>query len=78
MALGAATAVEEAGLKGIAIVGFDATPDGLAAVKSGELTGTIQQKPGLIGKEGVDAAMRLLAGKPVPPSIAVPVSLISH
>jgi ribose transport system substrate-binding protein len=78
MALGAATAVEEAGLKGIAIVGFDATPDGLAAVKSGELAGTIQQKPGLIGKEGVDAAIRLLAGKTVPTSIAVPVSLISH
>ena len=76
MALGAATAVNEAGLKGVAIVGFDATPDGIAAVKSGELTATVQQKPRLIGKEGVDAAKRLLAGEPVPKSIAVPVSLL--
>ncbi len=78
MALGAATAVEEAGLKNVAIVGFDATPDGVAAVKAGQLTGTIQQRPELIGKAGVDAAKRLLAGQPVPTSIAVPVSLISH
>jgi ribose transport system substrate-binding protein len=78
MALGAATAIQEAGLKGVAIVGFDATPDGIAAVKSGELTATVQQRPREIGKEGVDAAKRLLAGDPVPASIAVPVSLISH
>jgi ribose transport system substrate-binding protein len=78
MALGAATAVNEAGLKGVAIVGFDATPDGVAAVKSGELTATVQQRPRLIGKEGVDAAKRLLAGESVPASIAVPVTLISH
>jgi ribose transport system substrate-binding protein len=78
MALGAATAIQEAGLKGIAIVGFDATPDGVAAVKSGELTATVQQKPREIGKEGVDAAKRLLAGEPVPSSIAVPVALLSN
>jgi ribose transport system substrate-binding protein len=78
MALGAATAINEAGLKGVAIVGFDATPDGVAAVKDGELTGTVQQKPELIGKAGVDAAKRLLAGESVPKSIAVPVALISH
>jgi ribose transport system substrate-binding protein len=78
MALGAATAIQEAGLKGVAIVGFDATPDGVAAVKSGELSGTVQQKPALIGKAGVDAAKRLLAGESVPASIAVPVSLLSN
>jgi ribose transport system substrate-binding protein len=78
MALGAATAIEEAGLKDVAIVGFDATPDGVAAVKDGQLAGTIQQKPALIGKSGVDAAKRLLEGKPVPTSIAVPLALISQ
>ena len=78
MALGAATAIEEAGLKNVAIVGFDATPDGVAAVKDGQLAGTIQQKPRLIGKFGVDAAKRLLEGEPVPASVAVPLALISH
>lgn len=78
MALGAATALNEAGLKNVAIVGFDATPDGVAAVKAGQLTGTVQQKPARIGKAGVDAAKRLLAGESVPTSIAVPVSLLSN
>jgi ribose transport system substrate-binding protein len=78
MALGAATALDEAGLKDVAIVGFDATPDGLAAVKSGQLAGTIEQKPALIGKLGVDAAKALLEGRPVPASIAVPLTLISQ
>jgi ribose transport system substrate-binding protein len=78
MALGAATALDEAGLKGVAIIGFDATPDGVAAVKDGQLAGTIQQKPELIGKLGVDAAKALLEGRPVPTSIAVPLALITN
>jgi ribose transport system substrate-binding protein len=78
MALGAATALAEAGLKGVAIVGFDATPDGVAAVKDGQLAGTIQQKPELIGKLGVDAAKGLLEGKAVPTSIAVPLTLFTN
>ena len=78
MALGAATAIDEAGLKHVAIVGFDATPDGVAAVRDGQLAATIQQKPDLIGRLGVDAAKQLLDGKAVPASIAVPLALISH
>jgi ribose transport system substrate-binding protein len=78
MALGAATAIDEAGLRHVAIVGFDATPDGVAAVRDGRLAATIQQKPDLIGKLGVDAAKELLEGKSVPASIAVPLALISH
>lgn len=78
MALGAATAIDEAGLKHVAIVGFDATPDGVAAVRDGQLAATIQQKPELIGKLGVDAAKRLLQDKPVAADIAVPLALISR
>jgi ribose transport system substrate-binding protein len=78
MALGAATAIDEAGLKDVPIVGFDATPDGVAAVRNGQLAATIQQKPDLIGKLGVDAAKRLLEGKSVAADIAVPLTLISH
>lgn len=41
MALGAADAVAKSGRSGIEIVGIDATPQGLAAVKDGRLLGTV-------------------------------------
>jgi ribose transport system substrate-binding protein len=78
MALGAQKAVAEAGLKGVAIVGFDATPDGKAAVQAGELAATIQQKPELIGKLGVQEALLLIQGKPAQSKVPVPLDLISH
>ncbi len=45
MALGAALAVKDAGLN-IPILGFDALPEALAAVQSGDLVGTVEQSPG--------------------------------
>ncbi len=45
MALGAMQVVEEQGLD-IAIIGFDALPEALAAVRDGGLTATIEQAPG--------------------------------
>jgi ribose transport system substrate-binding protein len=78
MALGAERAIEEAGLKNVAIVGFDATPDGVAAVKAGKLAATVQQKPELIGKMGVDTAKLLIEGKPVDRNIPVPLTLVTQ
>jgi ribose transport system substrate-binding protein len=78
MALGAEKAIEEAGLKNVAIVGFDATPDAVAAVKAGKLAATVQQKPDLIGKLGVDTAKLLIEGKPVDRNIAVPLALVTQ
>jgi ribose transport system substrate-binding protein len=78
MALGAQRAIEEAGVKNVAIVGFDATPDAVAAVKAGKLAATVQQKPELIGKMGVDAAKLLIDGKPVAASIPVPLALVTQ
>jgi ribose transport system substrate-binding protein len=78
MALGAERAIEEAGLKNVAIVGFDATPDGVAAVNAGKLAATVQQKPELIGKMGVDTAKRLIEGKPVDRNIPVPLALVTQ
>jgi ribose transport system substrate-binding protein len=78
MALGAERAIEEAGLKNVAIVGFDATPDAVAAVKAGKLAATVQQKPELIGKMGVDTAKQLIDGKPVEPNIPVPLALVTQ
>jgi ribose transport system substrate-binding protein len=78
MALGAERAIEGAGLKNVAIVGFDATPDAVAAVKAGQLAATVQQKPELIGKMGVDTAKLLIEGKPVDRNIPVPLALITQ
>jgi len=78
MALGAERAIEEAGLKDVDIVGFDATPDAVAAVKAGKLAATVQQKPELIGKMGVDTAKLLIEGKPVDQKIPVPLALVTR
>ena len=45
MALGARQVVQEQGLD-IAIIGFDALPEALAAIRDGGLTATIEQMPG--------------------------------
>lgn len=77
MALGALRAIEEDGLKNVIIVGFDATADGVAAVKAGKLAGTVQQKPELIGKMGVDAAQSLIDGQSIEKNIPVPLALVT-
>ena len=45
MALGAMQVVQEQGLD-VAIIGFDALPEALAAIRDGGLTATIEQTPG--------------------------------
>jgi ribose transport system substrate-binding protein len=76
MALGAEKAIEAAGVKGVVIVGFDATADAVAAVKAGKLGATVQQKPELIGKKGVEVAKLLIDGQPVEKNIPVPLELV--
>ncbi|MEM0905786.1 MAG: substrate-binding domain-containing protein [Pseudomonadota bacterium] len=57
MALGAMQVVSEQGLD-IAIVGFDALPEALAAVRDGGMTATVEQSPGGQSR----AAMEALVG----------------
>ena len=78
MALGAQKAVEAAGLKNVVVVGFDATPDAVAAVKAGSLAATVQQKPDLIGQYGVQTAKKLIDGQTVDKSIPVPLDLVKQ
>jgi inositol transport system substrate-binding protein len=55
MALGAMEAVKGRGLSGkVAIMGFDALPEALAAVRDGNLTATIEQFPGGQSSRAVD------------------------
>ncbi len=68
MALGAVAAVKSAGLKGIKIVGFDGSPDAVAAIEAGEMQATALQPAVLIARMAVDEADALLktgsTGKP--------------
>lgn len=66
MALGAARAIVEAGKKGkILLIGFDAGPSVLEAIKRGDMQGTIAQQPYRMGELGVELANAILLGKPV-------------
>jgi erythritol transport system substrate-binding protein len=60
MALGAAAAVKSAGLKNIRIVGFDGSPDAIAAIRDGEMQATALQPAVDIARLAVDQADRFL------------------
>ncbi|WP_203245865.1 ribose ABC transporter substrate-binding protein RbsB [Sporosarcina beigongshangi] len=75
MALGALEAIEAAG-KDITVIGFDATDDAVKSVEDGKLAGTVAQKPELIGKKAVEAAVQSLKGETVEASIPVELELI--
>jgi ribose transport system substrate-binding protein len=67
MALGAARAVDEAGLAGkVAIVGNDGTADAIEAVKNGTMAATIATPGYLQGFIAVSTALHHLNGKAVP------------
>lgn len=73
-ALGAARAIEAAGMKGkVAVIGYDATPEGQAAIKSGAMYGDAIQHPDQIGQKTIDAIHDYFAGKSPPAKIAVTV-----
>jgi ABC-type sugar transport system substrate-binding protein len=72
MALGAVQAAKEMKRK-LLIVGFDYTPDGRAAVESGDLVASIAQDPEEMGRLAIRTAALLLNGKEVDPNINVPV-----
>ncbi|MBV9102394.1 MAG: substrate-binding domain-containing protein [Candidatus Eremiobacteraeota bacterium] len=71
-ALGAATAVNAAGMKGkIAVIGYDATPEARAAIKDGTMYGDAIQHPDEIGKKTIDAINAYFSGKTPPAKISV-------
>lgn len=76
MALGAVDAVSAAG-KGIAVVGFDAIDEAIAAVKEGRMAATVAQMPAKMGKTAVQTAIKLMNGEKVPSSIPITVMLIT-
>jgi ABC-type sugar transport system substrate-binding protein len=76
MALGAMQVVQEQGLE-IAIIGFDALPEAIAAVRDGGLAGTIEQMPGGQSRGALDALVAYLRDgtKPEPLTLLTPIAI---
>ena len=60
MALGASAALEAAGLENVIVVGFDGSPDVLAAIRAGKIQATVLQPAAKIARLAVDEAHRYL------------------
>ncbi|HEY3343686.1 MAG TPA: sugar ABC transporter substrate-binding protein [Anaerolineaceae bacterium] len=76
MALGAATAAKAAG-KSLIIVGFDASPNGLTAIKNGDLTASVAQFPTKIGELGTLTAAAVARGQKVDAFVNTGVQVVS-
>jgi ribose transport system substrate-binding protein len=76
MALGALNAAKAAG-KTLVIVGFDASPDAIASIEAGELTGSIAQFPGKIGELGTLTAAAVARGETVEEFVNTGVEVVS-
>jgi inositol transport system substrate-binding protein len=78
MAIGAIQSLKQARLLARTIVaGIDATPDALAAMKSGDLKVTVFQNAPAQGSGAVDAALKLVRGENVPGFVWVPFELVT-
>lgn len=76
MALGAMQVVQEQGLD-IDIIGFDALPEALAAIKDGSLTATIEQMPGGQSRNALNEMVDFLRNgtKPEPVVLLTPIAI---
>lgn len=77
MALGAIQAIKAAKRDDIVVVGFDAIDDAKAAIKAGEMLGSIAQYPSAMGYTAVQKAVEAIEGKPIEEHIGTKVELIT-
>ena len=78
-AQGAATGIEQAGKKdAVKIVGFDAGPDQIQALKDGVVQALVAQQPGTIGVDGLNQAVLALNGETATPKIQTGFSIITR
>lgn len=78
MALGAVQALGERAGSEVRIVGFDAVDDALDAIQEGTMNATVAQQPEEIGSLGVENAMQVIGGEPIPEEIPVEVNLVTE
>ena len=75
---GAATAVRQAGLRGkLTVVGVDAYPSQVEAMKAGDVQALISQSVADIGKQSVLQAYNAVSGKPVEKQILVGATILT-
>jgi ribose transport system substrate-binding protein len=74
---GSATGVRQAGGKDITIVGFDAGPNQIKALKDGTVQALVAQQPSTIGSDGVTQADAAIKGTTVTPKIQTGFSIIT-
>src|SRR5262249_41639789 len=78
-AVGVFRAIEGRGKKGqIKIVGFDASPDLLDALRGGTIDALVVQNPFKIGYEGVKTAVAVIRGQPVEKRIDTGVVVVTR
>lgn len=74
MALGAVEALRSAGLKNVMVIGFNAAPEALKMVKSGEMAATVEQSPSLQIRAALDQLVEnIRQGKPLTGAIVKPI-----
>ncbi len=78
MALGAIDALEAAGRPLPPIVGVNAVPDAIAAIKAGKLLATASFDAMKMACLATEAAVRHLRGEPVPREIKLPVEIVDR
>lgn len=74
---GSATGVRQAGGKDITIVGFDAGPNQIKALRDGTVQALVAQQPSVIGEDGVTQANASLTGGTVEPKIQTGFTIIT-
>jgi len=79
MAIGAAMALKQAGTKkgSVLIAGVDGTPDGLNAIKKGEMTVSVFQDAKGQADGSIDTAVKMVKKQPVEQAVWVPYRLIT-
>ena len=77
--LGAIQSVKNAGIDpgGIILVGFDAGPDEVAAIKAGTETASVAQFPAKIGSLGIATLYNAVKGKPVAKNVDTGTALVT-
>ena len=72
-------ALDAAGRSDVLVVGYDATPEARTAIAGGTLLqADAVQDPVEIGRRTIEIVAQALAGRDVPPVVAVPVSLVTR
>ncbi|BAQ80591.1 sugar ABC transporter substrate-binding protein [Pseudomonas sp. St29] len=79
MAIGAAMALKQAGVErgSVLIAGVDGTPDGLRAVKKGDLAISVFQDAKGQADGSIDTAVKMIKHEPVEPAVWIPYRLIT-